>query len=220
MNEMLSKKIVPYALVATMAFSACGKKSECEIPTRHVHKYTKQVTDDITIEKYLDNEHLVYKFATKYYLLKNEDMMQSLKMAMYRAIVSYDESKGYALSTYIYKVLYNEYCYHFRDKNLKIKYTSNIVTDKNGKSSDIFDFIADDKNKNIDYELDKKEMLNIINNYINTLEKQDKDMFIDYYFNGVKQKHLAKKYSLSQGQISRNLKNIISCLQELLKDYK
>ena len=58
MNEMLSKKIVPYALVATMAFSACGKKSECEIPTRHVHKYTKQVTDDITIEKYLDNEHL------------------------------------------------------------------------------------------------------------------------------------------------------------------
>ena len=169
---------------------------------------------------YLDNEHLVYKFATKYYLLKNEDMMQSLKMAMYRAIVSYDESKGYALSTYIYKVLYNEYCYHFRDKNLKIKYTSNIVIDKNGKSSDIFDFIADDKNKNIDYELDKKEMLNIINNYINTLEKQDRDMFIDYYFNGVKQKHLAKKYSLSQGQISRNLKNIISCLQELLKDYK
>lgn len=58
MNEMLSKKIVPYALVAAMAFSACGKKSECEIPTRHVHKYTKQVTDDITIEKYLDNEHL------------------------------------------------------------------------------------------------------------------------------------------------------------------
>ena len=169
---------------------------------------------------YLDNENLVYKFAAKYYLLKNEDMMQSLKMAMYRAIVYYDESKGYALSTYIYKVLYNEYCYHFRDKNLKIKYTSNIVTDEEGKSSDIFDFIADDKNKNIDYELDKKEMLNIINNYINTLEKQDRDMFIDYYFNGVKQKNLAKKYSLSQGQISRNLKSIISCLQELLKDYK
>lgn len=169
---------------------------------------------------YLDNENLVYKFATKYYLLKDEDMMQSLKIAMYRAVMSYDESKGYALSTYIYKVLYNEYCYHFRDKNLKIKYAPNVVTDEEGKSSDIFDFIADDKNKNIDYELDKKEMLNIINNYINTLEKQDRDMFIDYYFNGVKQKHLAKKYSLSQSQISRNLKSIISCLQELLKDYK
>src|SRR5574344_1719611 len=152
---------------------------------------------------YLDNEHLVYKFATKYYLLKNEDTMQSLKMAMYRAIKSYDKSKGYALSTYIYKVLYNEYCYHFRDKNLKIKYASNTVTDEEGKSSDIFDFIAE--NKNIDYELDKKEMLNIINDYINTLEKQDRDMFIDYYLNGVKQKHLAKKYSLSQSQISRNL---------------
>lgn len=169
---------------------------------------------------YLDNERLVYKFATKYYLLKDEDMLQSLKLAMYRAIISYDASKGYTLSTYIYKVLYNEYCYHFRDKNLKIKYTSNSVIDENGKSSDIFDFIAYDKNKDIDYELDKKEILNIINNYINTLDKQNRDMFIDYYFNGIKQKSLAKKYSLSQGQISRNLKSIISCLQELLKDYK
>ena len=169
---------------------------------------------------YLDNERLVYKFATKYYLLKDEDMLQSLKLAMYRAIISYDSSKGYTLSTYIYKVLYNEYCYHFRDKNLKIKYTSNIVIDENGKSSDIFDFIADDKNKDVDYELDKKEIINIINNYINTLDKQNRDMFIDYYFNGIKQKSLAKKYSLSQGQISRNLKSIISCLQELLKDYK
>lgn len=169
---------------------------------------------------YLDNERLVYKFATKYYLLKDEDMLQSLKLAMYRAIISYDSSKGYTLSTYIYKVLYNEYCYHFRDKNLKIKYTSNSVIDENGKSSDIFDFIADDKNKDVDYELDKKEIINIINNYINTLDKQNRDMFIDYYFNGIKQKSLAKKYSLSQGQISRNLKSIISCLQELLKDYK
>ena len=169
---------------------------------------------------YLDNERLVYKFATKYYLSKDEDMLQSLKLAMYRAIISYDSSKGYTLSTYIYKVLYNEYCYHFRDKNLKIKYTSNSVVDENGKSSDIFDFIAYDKNKDIDYELDKKEILNIINNYINTLDKQNRDMFIDYYFNGIKQKSLAKKYSLSQGQISRNLKSIISCLQELLKDYK
>ena len=83
---------------------------------------------------YLDNERLVYKFATKYYLLKDEDMLQSLKLAMYRAIISYDSSKGYTLSTYIYKVLYNEYCYHFRDKNLKIKYTSNSVIDENGKS--------------------------------------------------------------------------------------
>ena len=99
---------------------------------------------------YLDNELLVYKFATKYYLLKDEDMLQSLKLAMYRAIISYDSSKGYTLSTYIYKVLYNEYCYHFRDKNLKIKYTSNSVIDENGKSSDIFDFIADDKNKDVD----------------------------------------------------------------------
>ena len=58
MNKEISKIVVPYALILSMILSGCGKKSNCEIPSRHVHRYTKQVTDDIEIEKYLDNEHL------------------------------------------------------------------------------------------------------------------------------------------------------------------
>ena len=44
-------------------------------------------------------------------------------------------------------------------------------------------------------------------------------MFLDYYFNGIKQRQLADKYGLSQAQVSRKLKTIIKSLQELLKDY-
>ena len=41
---------------------------------------------------YIENERLVYKFATKYKLLNDEDMMQNLKMAMFRAITKFDAS--------------------------------------------------------------------------------------------------------------------------------
>ena len=58
-----------------------------------------------------------------------------------------------------------------------------------------------------------------IYNYLELYESKYKDMFLDYYFNGIKQKQLATKYGLSQGQVSRKLKSIIKSLQELLKDY-
>ena len=96
----------------------------------------------------------------------------------------------------------------------------NIVSDENGKQSDIFDFIPDTRNIDIDEELDKKEIFKIIDDYINNCEQDYKDLFYDYYFNGIKQKELAKRYNLSQGQVSRKIKSIIKCLQELLKDYK
>lgn len=171
-------------------------------------------------EIYLRNQNLVYKFATNYKLLNDEDMMQNLRMAMFRAIKNFDPSKGFALSTYVYIALYHEYKYSFRDKNLKIEYAPNIVNDENGKQSDIFDFIEDTRNIDTIEYINKKEIFKIINDYINTCEKDYRDLFYDYYFNNVKQKELAKRYNLSQGQVSRKIKSIIKCLQELLKDYK
>ena len=50
-------------------------------------------------------------------------------------------------------------------------------------------------------------------------EEKYKQMFLDYYLNGIKQRQLADKYGLSQAQVSRKLKTIIKSLQELLKDY-
>jgi len=169
---------------------------------------------------YLDNQNLVYKFATDYKLLNDEDMMQNLRMAMFRAIKNYDSSKGTALSTYVYTALYHEYKYSFRDKNLKFDYASNIISDGNGNQSDIFDFISDSNSIDIEYEIDKQEILSIINKYLEESEIEYKALFYDYYFNNIKQSDLAKKYNLSQGQVSRKIKYIIKCLQELLKNYK
>lgn len=168
---------------------------------------------------YNENERLVYKFATTYKLLNDEDMMQNLKMAMFRAIKKFDSTKGFALSTYIYIALFHEYKYSFRDKHLKMSFVSNLVSDDEGKESDIFDFIPDDRVIDIDYELDKADIMKKIYDYLELCESKYKDMFLDYYFNGIKQKQLATKYGLSQGQVSRKIKSIIKSLQELLKDY-
>lgn len=51
-------KIMPCAMALSVILSGCGKKSDCEIPARHVHKYVKEVTEDIKIEKYLGSEKL------------------------------------------------------------------------------------------------------------------------------------------------------------------
>ena len=168
---------------------------------------------------YNENERLVYKFATEYKLLNDEDMMQNLKIAMFRAIKKFDSTKGFALSTYIYIALFHEYKYSFRDKHLKMSFVNNLVNDDEGKESDIFDFIPDNRVVDIDYELDKADIMKKIYNYLELCESKYKDMFLDYYFNGIKQKQLATKYGLSQGQVSRKLKSIIKSLQELLKDY-
>ena len=168
---------------------------------------------------YLKNQNLVYKFATNYKLLNDEDMMQNLKMAMFRAITKFDPSRGIALSTYVYIALFHEYKYSFRDKHLKLSFVNNIVSDDDNKESDIFDFIADERNIDVDYELDKQDILNKIYKYLDEHEKKYKQMFLDYYFNGIKQRQLADKYGLSQAQVSRKLKTIIKSLQELLKDY-
>ena len=52
------KIILALFLLCILGIFGCGKKSECEIPTRHVHKYTKGFSDGTTITKYLDSEYL------------------------------------------------------------------------------------------------------------------------------------------------------------------
>lgn len=51
-------QILSLALMASMLLSGCGEKSECGIPTRHVHKYTKSISDNISLESYFDSEYV------------------------------------------------------------------------------------------------------------------------------------------------------------------
>ena len=57
MNKRFYKNLIPIAITITL-LSSCSEKSKCELPTSHVHKYTKEITDEITIQTYKDQEFL------------------------------------------------------------------------------------------------------------------------------------------------------------------
>ena len=98
MNKSQLSKLMAYLLSITILASGCGKKSECEIPTRHVHKYTKGFSDGTTITKYLDSEylnHFGYNWNEDYIVINKVDE----KM--------YDKLSNLFLGTDNWEYLYN-----------------------------------------------------------------------------------------------------------------
>ena len=81
MNKSQLSKLMAYLLSISILASGCGKKSECEIPTRHVHKYTKGFSDGTTITKYLDSEYdaLFNEYNRKMKSVKNKNDRQRQK---------------------------------------------------------------------------------------------------------------------------------------------
>lgn len=165
---------------------------------------------------YLENEKLAYKFGTKYGILHDEDMMQNIKIALYKAVKTFDPNKGVAFSTYAFTIMANEYNYHFRNKYLKFNFVKNTVIGDNNREISIFEILEDTNNIDLDTNLINKEIIDIILNYIKSLDYLSKNLYYDYYFKHLKQKEMVEKYSLSQTQISRKLKKINKSLQKLL----
>lgn len=171
-------------------------------------------------EMYMKNEALAYKFCYNMRIIQDEDLVQNIKMALYRAVVSYNESKGIAFSTYAYRVMLNEYNYSFRNKNRKLDFVDNEIYDKEDKVVSIFEVIADEKNIDAQQYLENNLLYTIINDYLNTIPHEEAELYRDYYFKNKKQHELTNKYGLCQSQISRKLKIINKSLQKLLKDFK
>lgn len=75
MNGRIQNKIMPLAL-ALVLLAGCGEKSQCEIPSRHVHKYTKEFEDGTSIVNYLDEEYLStygYNWSEEYIEINKVD---------------------------------------------------------------------------------------------------------------------------------------------------
>ena len=165
---------------------------------------------------YLENEKLAYKFGTKYGILHDEDMMQDIKIALYKAVKTFNPDKGVAFSTYAFTIMANEYNYHFRDKYLKFEFVKNTVIGDNNREVSIFEIVEDNNSSDLDTNLINQEIIEIVIKYIDSLDSISKNLYYDYYFKHLKQKEMVKKYNMSQTQISRKLKSINKCLQKLL----
>lgn len=130
MKKHIIKSIAPIVLSASILLSACGKKSDCELPTRHVHRYTKEITDYINIEAYYDNEHLKYSGYTwneDYIEINKEDekIYQLLgKRGLFDGRSNWDYLYNYMSSKHDYLLYYYYYT----------TVESYIVTDSDGNT--------------------------------------------------------------------------------------
>lgn len=97
------KRVLPFALTATILLSGCSEKSECDIPTRHVHRYTKEISDDIIIESYFDDEHLTLWSGYNW----NEDYIEINKVdeALYKLLNNKRLFDGATNWNYLFNVM-------------------------------------------------------------------------------------------------------------------
>lgn len=58
MKNYKLQRLVPYVLISGLALSSCAPQSECALPARHFHLYTKPISSGVIIEKYVDSEDL------------------------------------------------------------------------------------------------------------------------------------------------------------------
>ena len=75
MNKNSFKKLSALAILTSLILSGCSEKSNCEIPSRHIHKYTKNV-NDTTITTYLDSEDMSafgYNWNSDYIEITKDD---------------------------------------------------------------------------------------------------------------------------------------------------
>lgn len=99
-------KTIPCALALSMMLSGCAsEKSECELINRHVHKYVKNINGQISIEKYIENEHMN---VSGYNWTDNVIEVTSMDADYFETL----ESKSLFLGSVNWDFLYNQMLTH------------------------------------------------------------------------------------------------------------
>ena len=76
MDRQKKNSLISSLILGSVLLTGCGEKSECELPTRHVHKYIKSFSNGSAISKYLDSEDIEnygYKRTDNYNLVIKVD---------------------------------------------------------------------------------------------------------------------------------------------------
>lgn len=152
----------------------------------------------------LDNEKLVYRAINdlKYIPPKAEieDLEQVGRIALWKAINSYNQDDNYALSTHCYRTIYGDVV-NWLEKLQAVK-RKDVYIDRSDTYYDSFeDEVIGDM------------LINEMKKYVS---EKDVNMFIDKYVNGLTYKALAEKYPVSERTIKRRVRNTKDILKSKL----
>lgn len=174
----------------------------------------------------LNNMKLVYYLMKKYDF--DEDCVASGMVGLVRGVQTFDETKGYQLSTYLSKCILNEVYMYFRNcpeiKNHRNKYKYILIsldrTILENSNSTLADVIPDN-NPSIEEQLIKKEQYEQMFNSLDKLsEREQRIIKHKFELEGYPKKtqhELAEMFHVSQSYIARIYKDALIKLRKMME---
>ena len=161
----------------------------------------------------IDNEKLVYYIILKHYkpYIHNEDVKQTGILALCKAAIMFDQSKGYKFDTYASQSIYNEISSFLskNNKNINMYSLDYVYNNKDSKSEyTLSDIIEDDKNY-IDDFIDSYSIRENLNKLESRLNMQQFIVY-DKYKSGKTCKEIAQELGLSVTYINTVMREIRS----------
>ena len=172
-----------------------------------------------------ENLKLIYYVLKKMHLFYRRDELYDVGLqGLVKGINTYDKSKGFALSSYLYKCIYNEIGHVLRIENLPKRKgkTISINTKINEDGTELEELLGYDPK--LDDELINQEMLERIYKRIALLPEKQQKVF--YYYFGLKgypkltQKEIGTVIGCKVSNVSIIYRRIIRKLKYELRDYK
>ena len=161
-------------------------------------------------EMFEENINIVYSVVHKLFpsLVNDEDVVQEAMIGLYKACLTYDESKG-KLATLAYRCISNQVNMELRKRNRfgQIKMVSmqdSVKTSDDGEDLTIEGLIEDIKALD---EIEERESAEDVANFISTLSDYELK-FVRCNSKGLTQQESAKLLHMSQANYSRQMKKI------------
>lgn len=170
--------------------------------------------------------HIVKKFEV--HAEDTDDLISIGTIGLIKGVDSYDFEKNIKLTTYIAKCIQNEILMYFRSvKGESIKNISlndSIGYDKDGNEISLMEVIKDNA-EDFANTLQVKDDLQLVNKYLNTLNRREKDIIAKRYGLMNKkeqtQKEIAHEMNISRSYVSRIEKRALTkILREFIKNKK
>lgn len=179
------------------------------IPQVFTFKGLEMIFDDnVKLVPFVYNKH--FKWASAYGL--TDDLLQEGYIGLWKATILFDETKGYAFSTFAIRCIKNEMMLFLRKtKNERDCEITMTILSKNQKRE--FDFGVESENEIIDNSNNEK----ICNKLLSACKHKE---FIDeYFYKEKKQREIASDYGMQRANVSMHIVKDIKRMRNFAEEH-
>ena len=167
--------------------------------------------------------HIVKKYDSK--AEEQDDLISIGTIGLIKGVDSFSNKHGTRITTYCARCIENEILMYFRSNNKNSKNVSlneSVGFDKDGNEITILDILKAPKPDFLE-EIDKKDNIKLLLNYLDILSSREKEIIIRRYglynYPEQTQKVIAKELKISRSYVSRIEKRALTkILREFLKN--